>query len=91
MKTPRITFLIFVDSTDEEVLQQLIDDFWSWRQRTSPEFGTKYGIKNDYQDKLEQYTIAEWHQQKVGLIKLNTHKSRKNNRLRNSYSSLSPL
>jgi hypothetical protein len=35
--------------------RQLFDDFWSWRMKQSPEFGTMTGCK-EYNDVLETFT-----------------------------------
>lgn len=43
-------------------LWSVVDDFWTWRLRTWPEYGTKYGFY-EHDDKVEVFTEAEFEQQ----------------------------
>lgn len=50
-------------------LWSVVDDFWTWRLRTWPEYGTKYGFY-EHDDKVEVFTEAEFEQQHVSGVKV---------------------
>ena len=52
-------------------VDNITNDFWSWRLRQSPEFATSLGV-HQFNDKLELFTTAAFQRRKVCQSFLNT-------------------